>query len=136
MGKRCYLGICIITDGRHWCQCRQVAASSGHQSTDSLTPPYPPSGRAAHTWGHTGSSQALTRGSTEALVALLALLLELQRPDVLRPPRPPRPLARGGGCVVTRGRAVVTSHSVLAPVVVQLLFLKHSPIYFNLPQFI
>ena len=66
----------------------------------------------------------------------MALLLELQRPDVLRPPGPPRPLARGGGRVVARGRAVVTSHSVLASVVVQLLFLEHSPIYFNLPQFI
>ena len=70
MELRCYLGICIITDGRHWCQCRQVAASSGHQSTDSLTPPCPPSGRAAHTWGHIGSSQALTRGSIEALLRL------------------------------------------------------------------
>ena len=110
--------------------CRQ---QPGPEHWQSHSAPCRPSGRAADTSGHTGSSQALTRGSSQALVALL---LELQRPDVLRPPGPPRPLARGGGRVVARGRAVVTSHSVLASVVVQLLFLEHSPIYFNLPQFI
>ena len=59
MELRCYLGICIITDGRHWCQCRQVAASSGHQSTDSLT--QPPVGPVA---------APLTHGDTLALVRL------------------------------------------------------------------
>ena len=44
-------------------------------------------------------------------------LLELESPDVLRPASAARPLARARV-------GVVTAHSVLAPIVVEFLFLK------------
>ena len=45
-------------------------------------------------------------------------LLELEGPDVLRPARAPRPLAPAPRV------GVVTAHPVLAPVIVEFLFLK------------